>query len=501
MRRARHDSLVLVEVIDAFHPPSPPLRHMPPGLAYAIKLLQEASNLTITFPIPSDWTKHVEDEIAKYISNIRDSLRDRLRIVQVSASEQNELHLLAFMNGLVPFCTSLFTSAPYRQTNGTVLTSIQQPDICLLDVPVLTLSFASTTAMIHIMGPEELGGKGDVLAKSKLLARETGKPIDEILIKLFVPDKGQITKLIGLPQVYDYECYVKLSVTSFNFFLKHKRRYTRKGLPRELHLFSLYRDCDGVVTTSSYIYERESNDAFKAHYEGNGRSYYAAGPVTPTSAHQPSWDGVKTFLDRMLQEHGGRSVIYVSFGSSFWPLNAEATWKVFEIIQQRQIPMILVHNDGWLRPSFPDSLRVRFEESDSVLITQWAPQNLILGHKLIPFDYTRPTHPTFRIAWPVESDQIMNAMYIGELKHNIGYELLEVLERDESKPLYRGYTPSGTLDAVEKEIQIVLHKAFGPDGAEKRRNAEIFKEKLSHLWDEDGDARLELRRFIQDYLS
>ncbi|GJJ12804.1 hypothetical protein Clacol_007049 [Clathrus columnatus] len=195
------------------------------------------------------------------------------------------------------------------------------------------------------------------------------------------------------------------------------------------------------------------------------------------------------------------------FGSAYWPLN-EAPWKVFEVIHERQIPMILVHDNS--RPPIPDSLRAKLESSDTILISAWAPQNAILAHKATAWFITHCgqnsvleslSHGMPMIAWPIELDQTTNAMYIGDLKHQVGYELLEVLERDESKPLRRGYTPRGTLDAVEKEIRIVLQNAFGLDGAEKRRNAEIFKEKISHLWDKDGDARLELRRFVKDYLS
>ncbi|GJJ12811.1 hypothetical protein Clacol_007056 [Clathrus columnatus] len=173
-----------------------------------------------------------------------------------------------------------------------------------------------------------------------------------------------------------------------------------------------------------------------------------------------------------------------------------------------QIPMIIVHNDS--RPPIPDSLRAKLEASDIVLISEWAPQNLILSHKVTAWFLTpcgqnsvleALSHGMPMIGWPAQTDQSINSMYIGELKHNVGYELLEVQDRDETQPLYRGYVPSGTLDAIEKEFRTVLQKAFGPEGIEKRLNAERFKEKISHLWDEDGEARLELRRFIKDYFS
>ncbi|GJJ12797.1 hypothetical protein Clacol_007042 [Clathrus columnatus] len=368
------------------------------------------------------------------------------------------------------------------------------------------LSFGNTTATIFVVGPDELGGRGDVSTKAESLAKETGRDIHEIIIELFMPNKGETTDLIGLPKVYDYECH-NMKATPFMISVL-------TGMYPKM--FKLFHNCDGVVATSNRLFEPESNDTFKSYYERSGRSYYVVGPLALTSTDQLSRerssdrDAVKRFLGRMLQKRGERSVIYVSFGSTYWPLNVEASWKVIKIICEKQIPMIFVHNDEYGRPPMPNSLRAELETSRSVLITTWAPQNMVLGHKATAWFLTHCglnsiseslSHGIPMIGWPADVDQPINAMYIGDLKHNVGYELLEVLQRDESKPLYRGYTPSGTLEAIEKEFTTVLQNAFGRDGAEKRHNAERFKEELSGLWDEDGDAQMELRRFIKDYLS
>lgn len=89
-------------------------------------------------------------------------------------------------------------------------------------------------------------------------------------------------------------------------------------------------------------------------------------------------------------------------------------------------------------------------------------------------------------------------MYIG--KHNVGYELLEAIQRNGPKPCYRGYNPRGTLEAVEQEIRKILKDAFGADGKDKRRNVEVLRNKILHLWDENGEAKLEMKRFIADHL-
>ncbi|GJJ12812.1 hypothetical protein Clacol_007057 [Clathrus columnatus] len=177
--------------------------HAIPALAYAIRLLQETTHLTITYPISGNLIKQIDDEISQYISD-KDPVGKRLRIVPVGEIVEQALIFPTFIGGLFPFCTDIFKSTPYQQANGAVLSPIQKPDICLVDLafwdflclirnlspktPILTLSFANTTSTIYNMGPEELGGRGDVLTKAELLAKGTEKPIQDICIESLFED-------------------------------------------------------------------------------------------------------------------------------------------------------------------------------------------------------------------------------------------------------------------------------------------------------------------------
>lgn len=94
----------------------------------------------------------------------------------------------------------------------------------------------------------------------------------------------------------------------------------------------------------------------------------------------------------------------------------------------------------------------------------------------------------------------MNAAYLS-LKLNVAYELIEVRTGNGLKPLHRGITPRGTIDAVEEEFRGVLKQAWSSDGQQKREKAEELRRKLSNLWDKDGESVKELRRLIADYLA
>lgn len=91
----------------------------------------------------------------------------------------------------------------------------------------------------------------------------------------------------------------------------------------------------------------------------------------------------------------------------------------------------------------------------------------------------------------------MNAAYIS-LKHKVGYELLEIRIEHALRPAYRGDHPTGTLEAIEKEIRDVIAKVFGPDGEEKRKNIRSLRDRRSALWEDGGASKEAFLKFIRE---
>ena len=101
-----------------------------------------------------------------------------------------------------------------------------------------------------------------------------------------------------------------------------------------------------------------------------------------------------------------------------------------------------------------------------------------------------------RIVWPFTADQPLNAVHIAD-QLEIGYELLEVRTGDGLRPIYRtGHTPQGTVEALKAELQEVLQKAFGEDGAKKRAKLMQLREAVNGEWNEGGLSRKEASDFL-----
>jgi hypothetical protein len=101
-----------------------------------------------------------------------------------------------------------------------------------------------------------------------------------------------------------------------------------------------------------------------------------------------------------------------------------------------------------------------------------------------------------RIAWPVDVDQPANAAHL-TLNLDVAFELIEARSGENGlKPLYRGTQAKGTPEALVAEVKDVLQRARGEEGARKRRNAEVIKNKLRMTWEEGGEGLEDLRRLL-----
>lgn len=81
----------------------------------------------------------------------------------------------------------------------------------------------------------------------------------------------------------------------------------------------------------------------------------------------------------------------------------------------------------------------------------------------------------------------------------MGYELIEVRTGHAGlHTIYRnGRTPKGTIKAVKEEARDVLVKAYGTDGAEKRKRLASLTHAVTREWEEGGAALRDVKTFLE----
>nr|VWO96367.1 N/A [Ganoderma boninense] len=370
------------------------------------------------------------------------------------------------------------------------------------------------SSMFHLFGPEKLGGRGNARMVAEGEARRTGQPYRDVVMEMFFHPAGDIVRAPAMPPMYDYEYWPQ-------DFPMPDDAWT-KIFPR---VYETLEAVDGIFLATSGSYEPEAVAAMKEWFMETSRPAYVCGPLLPSASktmaamyemdESDSSDEVKWFLDAALARSGERSLLYISFGSLFWPVkNPETLWAVLDVVMELEIPFILSH--GSPLAVIPEDTKAKVEAYGWGLLEAWTPQQLILDHP-VPF-FTTATgvflnhggHNSVmeaicagvpQIVWPFGSDQALNAVIVSEKLH-IGYELVEVRSGANGlKPICRsGRVPAGTLAAVRAEARDVLSKAFGAQGEKmdvkmQARVAQVRKAVLGE-WEEGGASRCDVVAFL-----
>ena len=90
-------------------------------------------------------------------------------------------------------------------------------------------------------------------------------------------------------------------------------------------LYSVFRECDATIVTTSYAYESASLDAMKQWFSDMQKEVHVLGPLLPSGYGSETQNGevgtsvdIEAFLANMLVQHGKRSVFFASISSRFF---------------------------------------------------------------------------------------------------------------------------------------------------------------------------------------
>ncbi|KAI0630403.1 UDP-Glycosyltransferase/glycogen phosphorylase [Trametes polyzona] len=492
--------------------------HVRPICTLAARIVKLRPSVTVTFFTVVSFFERVQAEISRNFEEGEAEAAARLRIIALPQHE-NPMISAVYEDAFGDAWAKIAAREPITCVKtGTIHPPVEVvPKQVILDffaprthayirkeapgVKIHTWYPSAAYSGFYLFGPESLGGRGNLLPKAEEEAAKTGAPFDVVAAQVFSKIEEKVVRVPGLPPMYDYEYNPQFlplppPLVGNSFIKAHE----------------LLLKTDGVLAMSPEDLEpKESVDAFRQWLGGLGKKVYFTGPLIPDGRKadieeervSPLGQQIHTFLDRQLQEKGEHSVLYISFGSMFFPLNPEVFAAFLEVVMEKNIPFIVSHPSPFA--VFPDELKKKVEEYGNGLFSPWSPQQTLLHH---PATGWFVSHAGFNstleaihagvplICWPFLGDQPVNAILLAE-RYEAAYELLEVRTGDGLRPVFRtGRAPAGTLDAVRAEARDVLARAFGEDGARKRARLRALKARLDKAWEDGGASRRDVEAFL-----
>ncbi|CAE6522489.1 unnamed protein product [Rhizoctonia solani] len=223
--------------------------------------------------------------------------------------------------------------------------------------------------------------------------------------------------------------------------------------------------------------------------------------------HQPDPDSpVTQFLDRAYTEKGTHSVIYVAFGTVFFPPPSAMSllMTALDEIPKAGFRFIfaLSSPDAELDQSWMDA----HVQAGNAIFPEWTNQTAVLEHPAIHYFLTHggwnsSTEAIVRgvpmLFWPITGDQPLNAAQIAGV-HDCGFELLQVRTGPAKFISYQNGTDveiMGTEDAVREEMRRILALTKGPRGEHQRVNVQLLGRVVTQSLGSGGSGDMELERF------
>ncbi|KAJ3554962.1 hypothetical protein NM688_g2830 [Phlebia brevispora] len=530
--------------------PIPAWGHARP-LTGLVARIAHARPIIITYFVPKYLYHRVDTELSRSFEPVESSLRARIRLVGVASEEDNHIETPSFYNNVMEAFSRLLKEEPVTSLNTDLPTEVvRPPTAAILDLFAYSVSnyirktgntnvtlyafipCAAFAVYNYIQPVKHLIEQGDLRQQLDDIARETGKSLGDVCKELFIQTSGQVVNLPGLPPLYDYENFPQEvrcrelregPVFTYPAGVRFVPSMTRPTVARHRrpvidlcldvrHLVS----CDNLIVSAPQCFEAQAGAQSLVDWLAKtSRRLYSIGPLLPLETSHAadqekklSADAVKIdeFMNNTLRSRGSRSMVFMSFGSLFWPVDPSKLYTFIDVMLDRRIPFILSH--GARGASMPDDLRQRVHDAGLGLLTSWAPQQTILSHPVTAWFVTHCglnsaiesiSAGVPMVCWPFRAEQPLNTTHMTETL-DIAYELFEVRTGPHaSKPAYRtGRPPVGTLEALRAETNDVFEKAFGEDGERKRANTMKLRQATLEAWSEKGPSRLAIECLVDD---
>ncbi|CAK5272613.1 unnamed protein product [Mycena citricolor] len=340
--------------------------------------------------------------------------------------------------------------------------------------------------------------------------RRRGRTMEEVLGGVVCAangsDKldGRVLEIAGGVKIYDHEHQAQGAGSTSQFTAV--RTATQK----------LTQSVDGIFCPSSIVLEPVTAPFCRDYYEQRGQELFLVGPQmhddeweTPAAGPGPSEGRVKTFLDDARKEYGPKSVLYISFGSWFFPVERRHLVEVMlEVLLSIDAVIPFVFVLAGAMASLPEETIDRIHASGRGLVcAHWVDQKAILKGGTIGWFLTHGGYNSLAeglsqgiplIFWPVGAEQGLNAAMLSTGDRPIGVEFFQIRAGTQLGPSLRPEAPNitGTAEDARAEFEQVFSDLKGSRGKTLERNAT----RIGDLWRQeriDGKPVQEITRLAR----
>ncbi|KAJ7859105.1 hypothetical protein B0H13DRAFT_1129628 [Mycena leptocephala] len=312
---------------------------------------------------------------------------------------------------------------------------------------------------------------------------------------------GLVIKYPGAPDMYDYErqAYGAGPPVGVGALLQISQQ--------------LGKAADGFIATTSTCVEPVGVPHVREFYGKRGKELFTIG----MQAHEFCWanatpvplsnERVKSFLDRAVGKYGKKSVLYISFGSLYFPIATPQLVEALVItLLELEEPFPFIFALGSEMASLPTDLIQRVNTSDKGLICDfWVEQPAILQHGGVGWFLTHGgfnsvtesfTQGIPLIIWPVGAEQPINAAMLSTGPTPVAIELFQIRTGPQLGPsLHTNAKITGTVEDASAEFKATFAAARGAKGAILQENVAKMLQALKNA--RAGEAAEELVRLAR----
>ncbi|KAJ7920499.1 hypothetical protein B0H13DRAFT_2422482, partial [Mycena leptocephala] len=335
-------------------------------------------------------------------------------------------------------------------------------------------------------------------------AKRAGRSLNEILQQVVMASNGTdklsgaVVKFPGGLEMYDHECHPYAAGPAL---LMGAAVADAQKLAKSV---------DGFIATTSSCIEPTGVPYCRELYAKRGQELFTIG----MQAHPCCWDNdvrvtpsderVRSFLDSTVSQHGKKSVLYISFGSIYFPVaTRQHVEALVTTLLDLEKPFPFIFALGSKVASLPLDLIERVNASGKGLICNfWVEQRAILQHGAVGWFLTHGgwnslseslTQGIPLIVWPASGEQALNAAFFSTGPNPVAIELFQIRTGAQIGPsLHSDAEITGMLEDASEEFKETFAAARGARGEILRGNAAKMASalKIAHT----GEASEEIVR-------